>query len=103
MARPPIPSWFFALAVMRRGDRFLLVRESSHGQLWYFPAGRVEPGQTFAAAAERETLAEAGVPVPVDGSRIPGNQAAAKDMSTERHQSPRGCCSRILHQLMVLI
>ena len=67
MARQPIPTWFFAVVVVRKGDRFLLVHESSHGQLWYLPAGRVEAGESFAAAAVRETLEEAGVPVRLTG------------------------------------
>ncbi|MEQ8976923.1 MAG: NUDIX domain-containing protein [Deltaproteobacteria bacterium] len=33
----------------------------------YLPAGRVEPGESFADAAIRETLEEAGVPVVLDG------------------------------------
>ncbi len=67
MARPAIPTWFFVLVVVRQGDRFLLVHERKHGQQWYFPAGRVEPGETLAAAAHRETLEEAGLRVQLDG------------------------------------
>lgn len=67
MAREPIPTWCFAVVVVRRGDRFLIVHERKHGQLWYLPAGRVEPGETFEAAACRETLEESGVPVRVVG------------------------------------
>jgi phosphatase NudJ len=67
MAREPIPTWYFALVVVRRGDQFLIVHELKHGQLWYLPAGRVEPGETFVAAAYRETLEETGVPVRVVG------------------------------------
>jgi 8-oxo-dGTP pyrophosphatase MutT (NUDIX family) len=67
MAREPIPTWFFALVVVRRGDRFLLVHECKHGQLWYLPAGRVEPGESFVAAACRETLEESGVHVRIVG------------------------------------
>ncbi len=63
MAREPIPTWCFAVVVVRRGDQFLIVHERSHGQLWYLPAGRVEPGETFMEAACRETLEEAGIPV----------------------------------------
>ena len=63
MAREPIPTWYFAVVVVRRGDRFLIVHERKHGQLWYLPAGRVEAGETFVAAAIRETLEETGVPV----------------------------------------
>lgn len=65
--RAPIPSWYFAVVVVRRGDRFLLVQERKHGQRWFFPAGRVEPGETIAEAAVRETLEEAGVPVRLEG------------------------------------
>ena len=57
MSRLPIPTWFFVLVVVRRGEQFLLVHERKHGQLWYLPAGRVEPGETFVEAAVRETAA----------------------------------------------
>ncbi len=67
MAREPIPTWFFALVVVRDGDRFLVLRETEHGQNWYLPAGRVEPGETFADAAIRETLEETGVPITLTG------------------------------------
>lgn len=67
MARTPIPTWFFALVVVRRGDRFLLVQERSGGGPWYLPAGRVEPGERLADGAARETLEESGVPVVIDG------------------------------------
>src|SRR5262245_27987495 len=67
MAREPIPTWFFALVVVRKGDRFLVVQEHKHGQLWYLPAGRVEPGEGLCAAAVRETLEETGVPVVLEG------------------------------------
>jgi phosphatase NudJ len=67
VARDPIPTWVFALVVVRRGDRFLLVQEAKHGNLWYLPAGRVEPGETLAAGAVRETLEEAGIPVALRG------------------------------------
>jgi phosphatase NudJ len=67
MSRDPIPTYFFALVVARRADRFLLVHERKHGQLWYLPAGRVEPGESLEMAAIRETLEETGVPVEIDG------------------------------------
>ena len=65
--RDPIPTWYFALVVVRKADRFLVVHERKHGQLWYLPAGRVEPGERLVTAAVRETLEETGVPIVVDG------------------------------------
>src|SRR6476646_214076 len=67
MAREPCPTWCFGLVVVRRGDRFLRVHERKHGQLWYLPAGRVEPGETFAEAAIRETREESGIAIALDG------------------------------------
>jgi 8-oxo-dGTP pyrophosphatase MutT (NUDIX family) len=67
MPRDPIPTWYFALVVVRQDERFLLVHERKHGQLWYLPAGRAEPGETLPMAACRETLEETGVPVRLTG------------------------------------
>lgn len=67
MPREAIASWFFAIVVVRQGDRFLFVHERKHGQTWYLPAGRVEPGESLVEAALRETLEETGVPVVLDG------------------------------------
>ena len=79
MAREPIPTWNFSLVLVRLGRRFLLVHERKHGQLWYLPAGRVEPGETFSIAAHRETREEAGIDIVLDGvlriqhTPLPGN------------------------------
>ncbi len=67
MARKSIPTWYFVLVVARYKDHFLMVHERRHGQRWYLPAGRVEPGEDLVAAAERETLEETGVRVSVHG------------------------------------
>jgi 8-oxo-dGTP pyrophosphatase MutT (NUDIX family) len=67
MAREPIPTWYFAAVVVRHGDRFLLVQERKHDNAWYLPAGRVEPGESIADAAVRETLEESGVKVRLTG------------------------------------
>jgi phosphatase NudJ len=66
MARHPIPTWYFALVIVRLGHRFLLVQEAKHGQLWYLPAGRVEPGENLINGAKRETLEETGISVAID-------------------------------------
>lgn len=47
--------------VVPDGGRFLIVEESIHGQLQLNqPAGHLEPGETLAQAAVRETLEETG-------------------------------------------
>lgn len=61
----PIPAHLFSLVVVRDRDRFLLVEERDGA--WYLPAGRVEPGETFAEAALRETLEESAVPATLEG------------------------------------
>lgn len=67
MSAEPLPTWTFALVVVRLGPRFLLVHERKHGGTWYLPAGAVEPGETLTQAAIRETREEAGIPIVLDG------------------------------------
>lgn len=52
-----------AIAVVVRGDRLLLVRRSHRPDAgrWGFPGGKIEPGETVAAAALRELAEETGV------------------------------------------
>jgi 8-oxo-dGTP pyrophosphatase MutT (NUDIX family) len=67
MNRDPIPTYFFALVVVRKGHRFLLVHEKKHGGLWFLPGGRVLPGECLDEAARRETFEETGLRVVVEG------------------------------------
>jgi ADP-ribose pyrophosphatase YjhB (NUDIX family) len=67
MGRTPTPTWFFALAIVRMGPRFLLVQEKKYGASWSIPGGRVEPGERIPDACVREVLEETGVPVSLDG------------------------------------
>ena len=67
MGRPPIPTWFFALVVVRMGRRFLLTQEKKYGESWSIPGGRVEVGESLVQAAVREVLEETGVPIHLDG------------------------------------
>lgn len=67
MSRHPTPTWFFALAIVRQGHRFLLTQERKYGATWSLPGGRVEPGETLTDACVREVLEETGVPVSLDG------------------------------------
>lgn len=48
-------------AVMRREGKFLVCRrppEKRHGGLWEFPGGKLEPGESFLSAAQRELREE---------------------------------------------
>jgi 8-oxo-dGTP pyrophosphatase MutT (NUDIX family) len=67
MSRTPVPTWYFALVVVRQGHRFLLTQEKKYGSTWSIPGGRVEPGETLIDAAMREVVEETGVPVLVEG------------------------------------
>jgi 8-oxo-dGTP pyrophosphatase MutT (NUDIX family) len=67
MPRAPIPTWYFAMVVVRRGHRFLLTQEQKYGGTWSIPGGRVEPGESIVQGAQREVLEETGVPVRIDG------------------------------------
>jgi ADP-ribose pyrophosphatase YjhB (NUDIX family) len=60
----PIETWFFATAVVRAGDRFVLVHESNG--TWGLPGGRLEVGESFAEAARREAREEAGIEVTLE-------------------------------------
>ena len=67
MAGPPIQTWTFVVVVVRDEDKYLLVKEKKYGQVWYLPAGTVEAGETFAEAAHRETMEEAGIEIELEG------------------------------------
>ena len=78
--RTPIPTWYFALVVVRRGHRFLLTQERKYGETWSIPGGRVESGESLATAGVREVLEETGVRVQIDGilrvEHTPGTSSA---------------------------
>ena len=63
MARAPVPSYVFVVAVVHHAGRYLLIQERKPGQPWYLPGGGLEVGETLLEAAVRETREEAGVAV----------------------------------------
>jgi len=67
VAKAALPTWYFALVVVRRGHRFLLTQEKKYGSTWSIPGGRVELGESLPDAAIRETFEETGVPIDLDG------------------------------------
>ena len=83
--RPRVPSHFFVFVVVVHEGHVLLVREAKHGQLWYCPAGGMEPDETIEAAAVRETQEEAGILVApagllrVEQQWFPNHDAAEGD------------------------
>jgi 8-oxo-dGTP diphosphatase len=61
MSEPPIPHAI--VAVVRRGDRVLLIRRGPGAAMsgyWAPPSGRVEPGESQADAVVRELREELG-------------------------------------------
>ena len=63
--RSPIPTWTFAMVVVRAGRRVLLVLERDG--TWSVPGGRMESLETIEATARREVLEESGLTVDLEG------------------------------------
>lgn len=86
MAREPIPTYYFALVVVRRGHRFLMTQERKYGSTWSIPGGRVEVGESLADAAVREVFEETGVPIALEGvlrvETTPGEHARFRILFT---------------------
>jgi mutator protein MutT len=53
-------------AVVQRNDKYLICQRpvrKRHGSLWEFPGGKLEAGETYLDAAQRELAEELGVTV----------------------------------------
>jgi 8-oxo-dGTP diphosphatase len=64
LGSPEKPHLRVAVALVRRGSRYLVARRHDHahlGGLWEFPGGKCEPGEGEAHAALRELREECGV------------------------------------------
>jgi A/G-specific adenine glycosylase len=66
--KKPIPHYQVVAAVLHCGERVLIQRRPSKGLLgglWEFPGGKIEAGETPAAALERELHEELGLSIQV--------------------------------------
>jgi phosphatase NudJ len=67
MAKQPISTWTFVLAVVKWGRHVLMVQETKDGRRWSIPGGRVELGESLEEALRREVFEEAGVLIELEG------------------------------------
>ena len=60
-------------AVVQRNDKYLICQRpvhKRHGSLWEFPGGKLEAGETYLDAAQRELAEELGVKALTVGSPL---------------------------------
>lgn len=63
------PLWVVAVALVNEAGETLVQQRSSagaHANLWEFPGGKIDPGETPHAAAAREISEELGVTVAIE-------------------------------------
>ena len=83
VAREPLSLHVIIVVLVRRGFRYLLVRDDKRGATWYPPAGQMNRGEDLLTAAARIARDRAGVEVQVTGivslthmPILPGHPAA---------------------------
>lgn len=67
MSRRAIPTWTFALALVKWGRHVLLIQEPGPQPLWSIPGGRVAEGESLLSAMHREVRAQTGLEVEAEG------------------------------------
>jgi len=73
-------------AVICRHGRYLVARRPEHkhhGGLWEFPGGKLEPGETSAAALARELAEELGLQLLTRGALLYTDQAPDERLTIE--------------------
>lgn len=96
MNAPPLPVLprVGVLAIVRRGCNFLLVRRANapDAGLWGFPGGKVEGGETFFRAAERELMEE---------TSLQAHATSLVDVFDSLHYAPDGTLA--FHYLILAV
>lgn len=70
-ARPAIPHYTVAAAVVLQNNRLLITQRPPNGllgSLWEFPGGKLLPGEDLGECLTREILEELGVAIQVGGA-----------------------------------
>jgi ADP-ribose pyrophosphatase YjhB (NUDIX family) len=67
VAREPLSLHVIIVILVRRGFRYLLVRDDKRGSTWYPPAGQMQRGEDLLTAATRIARDRAGVEVQLTG------------------------------------
>ena len=66
--KKPVPTYFIAVGVVQKDEKYLITRRASEGLLgglWEFPGGKINAGETASHACVREIFEETGLVVDV--------------------------------------
>jgi len=96
--KKPVPTVVVGAAVVahKSKDNHVLIAQRNHdemlGGLWEFPGGKVEPGETLEACAQREIMEELGIKIEV-GERLMVVHHAYSHFKLEMHVFHARHCS----------